>query len=187
MPHSLPMRLFHFALIFLAHVWPGLATALSITWPPYMHWTFCNYFTWNSFQLLFFPIVYFTEWSCCTGTREKVVIFGTGTGMCALWDVGRKAQKSSYTSKTKHRRHFIFLLTCNRAVASNLFLLFRCFQNTGYQFLAEIPAGLWLHDLELCTIKFHPFLFISILSDPAVAAWYFDPPLQRQCHPASCH
>lgn len=55
---------------------------------------------------------------------------------------GKKGTESGFYCQTKHRRILIFLLIYNQRVASSLFLLFRCFQKIGYQFLAEILAGL---------------------------------------------
>ena len=144
-------------------------------WPPQVHWTFCNYFTWNSFQLLLFP------WSAlqsdpvalAPARRRQSVAQGRECVPCETWE--ERFRKWLYC-QTKHRRNFVFLFTCNWIVASSLFLLFSCRQNIGCQFLAEIPVGLYLHDLELCTIKLHTFLFTSVLSYPAVPVWYFDPP-----------
>lgn len=129
--------------------------------------TVCNYFPSNSFQLFSSRTLQsvYVEWSCCITTREKAVICGVETGMCALWDLGKEGQKEELL--TKHRRNFIFLLTNSQRLVQSLFLLFSCFQNVGWQSLAEVLVGLWLHDLELFAIKFLPFLFTSFLSYPS--------------------
>lgn len=45
---------------------------------------------------------------------------------------------------------------------------------------------MWPWTLCYLTSSFF-FFFFSALSDPAGPVWYFDPPLQRQCHSALCH
>lgn len=109
LPHLLTWHLFHFALIFLKHVLPGLCTPPPMTWPPYMHWHFAitspqtasNLFSSRTLQSV--PV----EWSCCITTREKAVICGVETGMYALWDMGKEGQKEKLLINQR-RKEFHF-------------------------------------------------------------------------------
>lgn len=98
--------------------------------------------------------------------RQQSVMWIQEYMPCETWE--KRDRKRNYW-QTKHRSNFIFLLTYSQkiAIAPSLFLLFSCFQNIGCQSLAEVLVGLWLHDLELFAIKFHPLLFTSILSYPS--------------------
>lgn len=103
LPHLLAWHLSHFALIFLEHVLTRAVHTTPMTWPPYMQIFFAiispqtasSLFSSHTLQSA--PV----EWSFCITTREKAVIRGAETGMCALWDVGKEGRKEELLTKQK--------------------------------------------------------------------------------------